>query len=78
MATPNLNDMREIVRNEYPGQKWKDKVDKMSDSQVIALYYQFINKVEIKPLSAINKPKNRPIDILNEYQLHFCDPDDLA
>ena len=36
--------MRIEVTNEYPGKKWKDKVKNMSDGQVIALYYKFLNE----------------------------------
>jgi hypothetical protein len=29
---------REMLKNAYPNKKWADKVDKMSDSQVIAVF----------------------------------------
>jgi hypothetical protein len=29
---------REAVREAYSGEKWKDKVDKMSDDQITAIY----------------------------------------
>ena len=41
-------DMRSWVKTAYPGQKWADKVDKMSDQQIVALYYGFVQKGKIK------------------------------
>jgi hypothetical protein len=35
--------MRERVRKQYPGKKWSDKVSKMSDAQIIGLYYKFVS-----------------------------------
>jgi hypothetical protein len=32
---------REALKGAYPGKKWADKVDDMSDDQVIALYLRF-------------------------------------
>lgn len=31
-------DKREAVKGAYPGKKWKDKVDLMTDDQVTAIY----------------------------------------
>ena len=38
----SVEQMRERVREQYPYPKWSHKVDKMSDAQIIALYYKFI------------------------------------
>ena len=40
--------MRDWVKSAYPGPNWKVKVDKMSDSQIIALYYSLIKQGKIK------------------------------
>lgn len=42
------NNMRDWVKSAYPGLNWKVKVDKMSDSQIIALYYSLIKQGKIK------------------------------
>lgn len=36
-----VDQMRYDISKIYPGVKWKRKVDKMSDNQVIAVYYNF-------------------------------------
>lgn len=38
----DVDQMRERVREQYPGKKWSDRVDKMADAQIIALYYKFV------------------------------------
>lgn len=38
------DEMRNLVASVYPGQKWKDKVMNMSDNQVVAIYWQFVQK----------------------------------
>lgn len=35
--------MRAIVRKTYPGYEWHKKVDKMSDAQIIAVYYRLLD-----------------------------------
>lgn len=32
---------RDAVMNAYPGKSWQDKVKRMSDSQIVALYLKF-------------------------------------
>lgn len=39
---------RDKVRAAYDGPKWKAKVDKMSDRQIIALYFRFMKEGKIK------------------------------
>ncbi len=34
--------MRERVKVTYPGSHWKRKVNKMTDEQIIAIYYSLI------------------------------------
>jgi len=40
--------MRDWVQHAYPGQKWKDKVKQMKDSQIIALYFSLVKQGKIK------------------------------
>lgn len=40
--------MREWVVSAYPGPRWKDKVKKMTDEQIIALYFSLIKQGKIK------------------------------
>lgn len=39
---------REAVKAVYPYQAWRDKVDKMPDNQVIALYKRFQRQNKLK------------------------------
>jgi hypothetical protein len=41
--------MRDWVKSAYTGQIWKAKVDKMPNSQIIALYLKFVHEGKIKP-----------------------------
>jgi hypothetical protein len=36
----SVDSMRNIVRTAYPGDKWKARVDNMSDNQVMAIYFR--------------------------------------
>lgn len=40
---------RSFVASLYPGKGWKKKVSKMSNSQVLAIYFKEINKASEKP-----------------------------
>lgn len=44
----DINSMRLAVMKVYDGQKWKDKVHEMSDSQVTAIYHKMIGSGQIK------------------------------
>lgn len=39
---------RELVKQAYPGSKWSNKVDRMTDQQVIAIFFNLKNKGRIK------------------------------
>ena len=43
------------VKDLYPGDAWRKKVDKMSDSQVLAIYYRALQKGQ-KPIKKAAKP----------------------
>ena len=53
MAYVSIDDARYIVGKTYPGQEWKNKVNRMPDNQVIKLYYTFLERGKLDP-----KPKN--------------------
>lgn len=40
--------MRAEIRKAYDGPYWKNKVDKMPENQVIAVYYKMLNRKELK------------------------------
>ena len=40
--------MRDRIIEAYPGPNWKKKVDKMSDQQIIALFYSLVKQGKIK------------------------------
>jgi hypothetical protein len=35
---PNTNQMRQALKAAYPGRSWKQKVNNMSDNQVLAIF----------------------------------------
>jgi hypothetical protein len=35
---PNVNQMRQAIIAAYPGKSWKQKVNQMSDNQIIAIF----------------------------------------
>ena len=39
----SIEQMRVAISKVYPGEKWYQKVYKMSDSQVLAIYHKFLN-----------------------------------
>ena len=38
----SINQMRAAIAEVYTGNKWKRKVEKMHDDQIIAVYYKFL------------------------------------
>jgi len=40
--------MRDWVSSAYPGKIWKERVKKMPDEQIIALYYRLVKQGKIK------------------------------
>lgn len=44
----SIEQMRATIANVYNGEKWKTKVSKMSDGQVIAIYGRFLDKKMLK------------------------------
>lgn len=44
MATISVDDMRPMISKVYPGDAWKQKVRHMSDKQVCAIYFSFLEQ----------------------------------
>lgn len=44
----DVQQMRLRLKKEYSSEQWQKKVDKMSDSQVIAIFKRLTNKGQIK------------------------------
>lgn len=40
----NLHEMRDFISKAYPGQAWKNRVKKMGENQIIAIYYSMMNR----------------------------------
>ena len=40
----NIHEMRNFISKAYPGQEWKNRVKKMGENQIIAIYYSMINR----------------------------------
>lgn len=51
-----VQEMRNAISDAYKGPGWKARVACMSEDQVIAIYYSFLERGEF------NKPKNKPVD----------------
>lgn len=60
-----VDNMRAAIMDVYPGGKWRRKVEKMYDDQVIAVYNKFLNngtfeKKEIPIREKNTKPQRGP------------------
>ena len=56
----NVNEMRNYILKMYPGPRWTEKVARMGDAQVMAVYYSMKKKGQ-KPVS--DKPDVRQANI---------------
>ena len=43
----NADQMRQFVANEYPGERWQNRVRSMTDSQVFAIYSRILSKKKL-------------------------------
>lgn len=46
--------MRDYVANKYPSKAWKDKVAKMSDKQIVAVYFRMIGREDMTDFDTYN------------------------
>lgn len=44
----NIDQMRKEIRDQYGGYRWKEKVDKMKDAQVLAIYRRMQKDDKVK------------------------------
>lgn len=42
------NNTREAVKKAYPNRKWATRVDKMTDAQVVAVYFRLQKQGKVK------------------------------
>ena len=52
MASVSVDDMRYLIARVYPSDNWKKRVRRMSDNQVCAIYFSFLEqgKFDKKPV----------------------------
>jgi hypothetical protein len=50
-----IQEMRNAISDAYDGERWKAKVACMYEDQVIAIYFNFLER------GVFNKPKNQPV-----------------
>ena len=58
----SVEQMKEELCNLYPGKKWKDRVDRMSDKQAIAIYYRCLENGDF---TKKKEPTNKKPEQLN-------------
>ena len=47
MANFTIGEMRRIITKVYPGESWKNRVKRMYDGQVVAIFYSFMENGKI-------------------------------
>lgn len=80
-----IEQKRMAIAEVYPYKKWSDKVDNMSDNQVIGVYNSFLKSGKLgpklsKPYSEKYPPKQISIlehsdvvgDVFKKFGIHFC------
>lgn len=65
---------REIVRDAYKGDKWKKKVDKMSDRQVYAIFFSMSERNEKKRKERV-RTMSENVKSIREHHPELIDPD---
>lgn len=55
---PNISQMKTLLYSKYPSKRWKKRIDGMSDSQIIAIWY------------SLQKRKQKDIPISDSPDLH--------
>lgn len=63
--------MREKIREVYDTMNWRDKVDKMYDDQVIAVYYSMLRSGKLNTVQKIERPY--PLESYKYKQLSLFD-----
>lgn len=57
----SMNEIRAFLANFYPGQEWKNKLNRMSDSQAYAIYRSILSRGD--------KPKTKPTTSQQYHQI---------
>ena len=48
LMSVSADEARYIIARQYPGQKWRDKVKRMSDKQCLAIYFRMLSEGKLK------------------------------
>ena len=60
---PNIDQIRTYLYSNYPGKVWIEKLDKMSDEQLISLWFAVQGVLDTNPIpKALHKPNPLPYD----------------
>lgn len=64
-----IEQMRAYILKAYEGDKWKHRVSKMADSQIIAVYYSILNrnKMIVQPRSVGRKFAYEQLSLFDIY-----------
>ena len=62
MSAYPVSTMRELIMEVYPGPAWEKRVKFMSDNQVIAVYYSFLQKGKFE-----EKKRDKSKQVFNSY-----------
>ena len=61
----NIGVMRRLVRDAYPGERWKSDVETMPDERIIAIYNSFVNRGKFnKKPEIVKRPVIKKSNIL--------------
>ena len=73
MATVTVQYMRSAISDVYASRRWREEVNLMPDSQVIAVYHSFIERGVFERGIAKKKPQPAPKQEPTYKQLSFDD-----
>ena len=72
MSYYSVDDMRDDISKVYAGPEWKKKVKRMSDRQVMAIYYSFCENGKFdKKTTKLHNEKPRESVQANEPEVYF-------
>ena len=74
MGAPNINQMRQIISDAYPGMGWKQRCVNMPTNQVVAVYYNLLKsgKLEKKGMTK-SRRKDAKVSMPENYQYTVFD-----
>lgn len=62
MSYYSMAHMFETVRNLYQGEKWRRRVDQMSDNQIMAIFYDYLEREEKKRCERLARELGQSIE----------------